>query len=127
MIAVTKLLRLATLLLLLAIVAQVSSASAAGDAGVRAVAAGAGRRDVVEGPRAAPRRHDVADEFAEFDADAAAGRRLQNKNGGSNTGGSGGSSGGGSSSTETSRCNTWCMLKQSLGLTIVGLLLICLR
>lgn len=32
---------------------------------------------------------------------------------------------GGSSSTETQRCNTWCKLKQSLGLTILGLLLIC--
>jgi len=28
--------------------------------------------------------------------------------------------------TETTRCNFWCMLKNSLGLTIVGLLLICL-
>lgn len=25
------------------------------------------------------------------------------------------------------RCNTWCKLKESLGLTIVGLLLICIR
>ena len=29
--------------------------------------------------------------------------------------------------TETTTCNTWCKLKESLGLTIVGLLLICLR
>ena len=27
----------------------------------------------------------------------------------------------------TTRCNFWCKLKQSLGLTIVGLILICLR
>jgi hypothetical protein len=31
------------------------------------------------------------------------------------------------SATETSYCNTWCQLKNSLGLTIVGFLLICLR
>lgn len=29
--------------------------------------------------------------------------------------------------TVTTRCNFWCMLKNSLGLTIVGLLLICIR
>ena len=29
--------------------------------------------------------------------------------------------------TETTRCNFWCKLRQSLGLTIVGLLLICFR
>lgn len=28
--------------------------------------------------------------------------------------------------TETTRCNFWCQLKNSLGLTIVGLLLICI-
>lgn len=35
-------------------------------------------------------------------------------------------SGGGGSATETSRCNTWCKLKESLGLTIFGLLLVCI-
>ena len=29
--------------------------------------------------------------------------------------------------TETTTCNFWCQLKNSLGLTIVGLILICLR
>lgn len=33
----------------------------------------------------------------------------------------------GSSASQSTYCNTWCMLKQSLGLTIVGLLLICIR
>ena len=33
----------------------------------------------------------------------------------------------GGSTTETTRCNFWCMLKNSIGLTIVGLLLICIR
>lgn len=33
----------------------------------------------------------------------------------------------GDSTSESTYCNTWCMLKQSLGLTIVGLLLICIR
>lgn len=33
----------------------------------------------------------------------------------------------GSSTSQSTYCNTWCMLKQSLGLTIVGLLLICIR
>ena len=29
--------------------------------------------------------------------------------------------------TSTTTCNTWCKLKESLGLTIIGLLLICIR
>ena len=29
--------------------------------------------------------------------------------------------------SETTTCNFWCQLKNSLGLTIVGLLLICIR
>lgn len=35
--------------------------------------------------------------------------------------------GGGATSTTTTTCNTWCKLKESLGLTIIGLLLICIR
>lgn len=31
------------------------------------------------------------------------------------------------SAAETTYCNTWCQLKNSLGLTIVGFLLICIR
>ena len=34
---------------------------------------------------------------------------------------------GGSSSQDTSRCNFWCQLKNSMGQTIIGLLLICIR
>jgi len=34
---------------------------------------------------------------------------------------------GGATSTTTTTCNTWCKLKESLGLTIIGLLLICIR
>ncbi len=33
----------------------------------------------------------------------------------------------GDSSSEQTYCNTWCMLKQSLGLTIVGFLFVCIR
>lgn len=33
----------------------------------------------------------------------------------------------GNTASESTYCSTWCMLKQSLGLTIVGLLLICIR
>jgi hypothetical protein len=55
----------------------------------------------------------VTDVNAEFDKagdilDDGIGRRLQ-------------------SSTETTYCSTWCQLKNSLGLTIVGFLLVCLR
>jgi hypothetical protein len=53
----------------------------------------------------------VTDVNAEFDAAGfrdGTGRRLQ-------------------SSTETTYCSTWCQLKDSLGLTIVGFLLICIR
>lgn len=64
-------------------------------------------------------------EFADFDelagdvAGSGGQRRLQNNNNNN-----GGSSGGGT--TETTTCNTWCKLKESLGLTIIGLLLICI-
>ena len=55
---------------------------------------------------------------AEFaDVDFVGLRRLQSNNK---------NSGGGSSATETTTCNTWCKLKQSLGQTVIGLLLICL-
>lgn len=79
--------------------------------------------------------NDVDAEFADFDEmmmmtneeEVRAGRRLQSKNknkSGGTDGSSGGSSGG--SVSETTKCNTWCKLKESLGLTIVGLLLICI-
>lgn len=69
---------------------------------------------------------DIHADFIDYDEinQVGAGRRLQNGKP-SNGGSSGGSSGGGSSTTET-YCNTWCKLKESLGLTIVGLLLVCL-
>lgn len=51
---------------------------------------------------------DVNAEFDEASFDDGTGRRLQ-------------------SSTETTYCSTWCQLKNSLGLTIVGFLLICIR
>lgn len=56
---------------------------------------------------------DVDAEFADFDEmaiedEVGAGRRLQS-----------------GSTTTTTRCNTWCKLKESLGLTLIGLLLIC--
>eukprot|EP00986_Skeletonema_menzelii_P013198 scaffold7554_cov143-Skeletonema_menzelii.AAC.6 len=47
---------------------------------------------------------DAAEEFIDFEVDLLK-RRLQ--------------------VTETTRCNTWCKLKESLGLTIIGLILIC--
>mmetsp|Transcript_25218 Transcript_25218/g.37485 ORF Transcript_25218/g.37485 Transcript_25218/m.37485 type:complete len:548 (+) Transcript_25218:42-1685(+) len=49
---------------------------------------------------------DAAEEFIDFEVDLLR-RRLQTVD-------------------ETTRCNTWCKLKQSLGLTIIGLLLICI-
>lgn len=49
---------------------------------------------------------DAAEEFVDFEVDLLK-RRLQNK------------------VETTERCNTWCMLKQSLLQTIIGLLLIC--
>jgi len=53
---------------------------------------------------------DVDAEFADFeDLITGSGRLLQSFE-----------------STVTGRCNTWCKLKQSLGLTLVGLLLVCL-
>jgi hypothetical protein len=48
----------------------------------------------------------AAEEFIDFEVDLIR-RRLQE-------------------TVETTRCNTWCKLKQSIGLTIVGLLLICI-
>jgi len=74
-------------------------------------------------------QHDDADaEFVDFDeilnndgsTFGGGGRRLQSNKGG---GTSGGSSGG---TTTTTKCNTWCKLKESLGLTLVGLILVCL-
>ena len=59
-------------------------------------------------------KHDINAEFIDIDNDINTQhhRRLQN---------------GSTPVTETTTCNTWCKLKESLGLTIVGLLLICLR
>lgn len=80
-------------------------------------------RDVLDGKKFEPSIvGDVDSEFADFD-DINQGRRLQNKNNNNNKNGGGSSSGGGN--TETTYCNTWCKLKESLGLTIVGFLLIC--
>mmetsp|Transcript_32075 Transcript_32075/g.67428 ORF Transcript_32075/g.67428 Transcript_32075/m.67428 type:complete len:554 (-) Transcript_32075:236-1897(-) len=52
---------------------------------------------------------DVDAEFVDFDElhQVGSGRRLQ-------------------STETTTKCNTWCKLKESLGLTIIGLLLICI-
>lgn len=83
-----------------------------------------GFRDVLADNKYEPSnllQHDDADaEFVDFDeildndgsTFGGGGRRLQNK-------GSGGT-------TTTTKCNTWCKLKESLGLTLVGLILICL-
>eukprot|EP00569_Conticribra_weissflogii_P005625 CAMPEP_0171328538 /NCGR_PEP_ID=MMETSP0878-20121228/713_1 /TAXON_ID=67004 /ORGANISM="Thalassiosira weissflogii, Strain CCMP1336" /LENGTH=565 /DNA_ID=CAMNT_0011828395 /DNA_START=49 /DNA_END=1749 /DNA_ORIENTATION=+ len=66
---------------------------------------------------------DIHAEFADFpsvhyDSESdAVGRRLQSNNNNNN---------GGSSSTETTTCNLWCQIKNSLGLTIVGLVLLCI-
>ena len=55
-------------------------------------------------------KYDIDAEFNDMNTQH--NRRLQNNPG---------------SVTETTTCNTWCKLKESLGLTIIGLLLICLR
>ena len=60
----------------------------------------------------------------EFDFDH---RRLQNNNKGSTGGSTSGGSTSGGGATETSRCNFWCMLKNSMAQTVIGLLLICIR
>lgn len=57
----------------------------------------------------ADKKYDAHAEFADFD-DVNHSRRLQS-----------------GSVTEETRCNTWCKLKESAGLTIVGLILICIR
>ena len=59
-------------------------------------------------------KYDINAEFIDIDNDITTQhhRRLQN---------------GSTPVQETTTCNTWCKLKESLGLTIVGLLLICLR
>lgn len=71
-------------------------------------------RDVLADNKYAPSSlaDDVTAEFVDFDGlnQAGSARRLQN-----------------GKTTETTRCNTWCKLKESLRLTIVGLLLICIR
>ena len=55
-------------------------------------------------------KYDANADFIDFDSSSSSGqRRLQN------------------TVTDETRCNTWCKLKESLGLTIVGLLLICIR
>ena len=60
---------------------------------------------------------------AEFaDVDFVGQRRLQSNKGGDSKN----KSGSGSSAQETTTCNTWCKLKQSLAQTVIGLLLICL-
>lgn len=67
---------------------------------------------------------------AEFmDIDEFDHRRLQfgNNNKGSTGGSTSGGSSSGGSATETSRCNFWCMLKNSMAQTVIGLLLICIR
>ena len=73
-------------------------------------------REVLDGTK-----YDVDAEFADFDR-ISNHRRLQfggNDNNNNNNSG-------GNSSTTTEYCNTWCKLKESMGLTIVGLLLICI-
>jgi len=70
-------------------------------------------REVLDGAT-----YDIDSEFADFDK-ISNHRRLQNNKDNNNNSGSGGT-------TETAYCNTWCKLKESLGLTIVGLLLICI-
>jgi hypothetical protein len=57
---------------------------------------------------------EIVAEFLDWDANSRSSASLQNGKTGDST-------------SESSYCNTWCMLKQSLGLTIVGLLLICIR
>ena len=56
-------------------------------------------------------KYDANADFIDFDSSSSSSgqRRLQN------------------TVTDETRCNTWCKLKESLGLTIVGLLLICIR
>ena len=73
-------------------------------------------REVLDGAT-----YDIDSEFADFDK-ISHHRRLQSPKKNNNTNGGGGTSGG----TSDSYCSTWCKLKESLGLTIVGLLLICL-
>ncbi len=60
------------------------------------------------------RTSEVVAEFLGWDADSRSSASLQNGKIGDST-------------SESSYCNTWCMLKESAGLTIVGLLLICIR
>ena len=80
------------------------------------VPAASGLRDVLADNNYEPSNYlsDVDAEFVDFDGTneeidgSGGGRRLQ-------------------SATTTTKCNTWCKLKESLGLTIFGLILICVR
>ncbi len=86
-------------------------------------ASSSGLRDLLTDNKYEPKVIDVNAEFDDLGATHYVGRRLQS--GGRNNGGTSGGSG--SSTTDTTHCNTWCKLKESLGLTIFGLLLICVR
>ena len=68
-------------------------------------------REVLDGAT-----YDIDSEFADFDK-ISHHRRLQLPNNNNN---------GGGGTSESNYCSTWCKLKESLGLTIVGLLLICI-
>lgn len=78
------------------------------------VSPASGLQDVLADNEYEPSNHlvDVDAEFVDFDevdeeyVEHGGGRRLQ-------------------SATTTTKCNTWCKLKESMGLTIIGLLLIC--
>ena len=77
------------------------------------VSSASGLRDVLAANKYEPNNlSDVDAEFVDFDEinQVGSGRRLQS-----------------GSTTTTTTCNTWCKLKESLGLTIVGLILVCIR
>eukprot|EP00584_Thalassiosira_punctigera_P000713 CAMPEP_0172530000 /NCGR_PEP_ID=MMETSP1067-20121228/3892_1 /TAXON_ID=265564 ORGANISM="Thalassiosira punctigera, Strain Tpunct2005C2" /NCGR_SAMPLE_ID=MMETSP1067 /ASSEMBLY_ACC=CAM_ASM_000444 /LENGTH=557 /DNA_ID=CAMNT_0013314141 /DNA_START=89 /DNA_END=1762 /DNA_ORIENTATION=+ len=107
MIIIKRFLPLAAALLMGGVNAYVNVKTAQPDA-----PSASGLRNVLANDKYEPSNlSDVDAEFADFDEmnEVGSGRRLQS-----------------GSTTETTRCNTWCKLKQSLGLTVFGLLLVCL-
>lgn len=105
--AVLRSIKLTLLIAALAVAGTIGESGGGGEPRTNHIRSKVQVKNDVDVPYAQPKTLvGAAEEFIDFEADLLR-RRLQQ-------------------AVETTRCNTWCKLKESLGLTIVGLLLICI-